>query len=315
MFSRIVKEIKSDIESIGEEIFIVCASFEDRTLAASQKLASNYKIDISFVFKFSEENKTNQREVNFQKLSNLLSAKSNKVIPIICDHHDPVDGVQSIRNVASQIGIEFHDKIVALDISTFTRQYLFLLLKFLEQERIKAIRIFYSEPKQRAINNKPLSFGYIDTVSVPTFGGHFSINKENLLIIFLGLEGARAFSLWEKFSPHKTLLLIGRKMDDPIEHSRVKTFNQKLLDKVNSNCVKYISAKNPFETEILLNKLIEKYISKFNISVSSLGSKPQSVGCYLSLKNYPDVQLLYVIPKGHDEKYYSKDVARIWEFC
>lgn len=314
-FKKEISDYIWPIENEKDDIFIVCTSFEDRTTAVVKKLSEKYHVEYSFVFKYDEQNRTNLREEKFNTLINILSKHSENIFPIICDHHDPMDGVFKLKSMCKNNSIEFKNKNITIDITTFTKQYLLVLLKFIEKQKPKSIRLFYTEPEDYAVKwKKPLSYGLIDIVSVPTYGGHFDLDKENLLILQLGYEGDRAYSIWEKLTPHKTILLIGKPSFKDSWEGRVEEFNKKLISKLPQESLNYIPTLDPFEVSRRLNELIKQYSPKFNIIISPLGPKPQVVGCYLAVRKHPEVQIIYAIPKFHNEKYFSKKVGKIWEY-
>jgi hypothetical protein len=318
MLQRVIKEISDNIKPIGndkDDIFIACASFEDRTTGVVEKLSEDYRVTNSFVFKYDEKNRTNLRDINFNKLMNTLIKHSEKVFPIICNHHDPLDGIFKFGNLCKNNSIDLKNKNITIDITTFTKQYLLVLFKFIEKQNLKSIRLFYTEPEDYAVKwKKPLTYGLIDIVSVPTYGGHFYTRKENLLILQLGYEGNRAYTIWERLAPHKTILLIGKPSFKDSWEGRVEELNKKLISKLPKDSVSYISTLDPFMVSKHLDDLIERHLSRFNIAVSPLGPKPQVVGCYLAVRKYSDVQIIYAIPKSHEEEYFSKKVGKIWEF-
>lgn len=318
MLTGLIKEVSENIKPIDndkDDVFIVCASFEDRTTAVVEKLHDNYKVANSFVFKYDEKNRTNQREINFKKLRKTLIEHSGTVFPNICNHHDPLDGIFKVRDLCKNRSISLEGTNITIDISTFTKQYLLVLFRFIESQKPRSVRLFYTVPEDYAVKwNKPLSYGLIDIVSVPTYGGHFYVEKENLLILTLGYEGSRAYGIWERLSPHETIILIGKPSVKKSWEGRVEKFNEKLISKLPISSVHYIPTLDPFEVSKNLNEIIEKHSEKFNITISPLGPKPQLVGCYLSAKKYSDVQIIYAIPKYHEEKYFSKKVGKIWEY-
>jgi len=318
MLKGIINEVSNNIqvaEKDIDEIFVGCASFEDRTTAVVDNFSEEYKVSTSFIFKYDEKNKTAFRDQNFEKLTNALLQHSRTIIPIICDHHDSLDGVSKFHDLCESRGIVLESKNITIDTTTFTKQYLLVLLKFIEKQKPKSMRLFYTEPEDYGVRwDKPLSYGLIDIVSVPSYGGHFYIEKENLLILMLGYEGDRAYGIWERFTPHKTIILIGKPSFRDSWEGRVEEFNKKLISRLPEGSIKYIPTLDPFEVNKNLDNLIEQYSGKFNISVSPLGPKPQVVGCYLSVRKYPDVQIIYAIPKFHEEEYFSKKVGKIWEY-
>ena len=94
----------------------------------------------------------------------------------------------------------------------------------------------------------------------------------------------------------------------------MEELNKKLISKLPKDSIKYIPTLDPFTVGKSLDEFIDQFKQKFNIAISPLGPKPQVVGCYLSVSKYPDVQVIYAIPKFHDEKYFSKEVGKIWEY-
>ena len=119
MLKGIINEVLGDIQ-LGEgnvdEIFIACASFEDRTTAVADKLSEEYKVSNSFIFKYDEKNKTTLRDRNFEKLKNALLQHSKNVLPIICDHHDPLDGLSKIDDLCENRGVVLEDKNITIDV-------------------------------------------------------------------------------------------------------------------------------------------------------------------------------------------------------
>ncbi|MHA1325417.1 MAG: hypothetical protein ACTSRL_21710 [Candidatus Helarchaeota archaeon] len=311
---EITKKIKP-VNNYKDDIFIVCASFEERTGAVVEKLAEKYRVARSFIFKYDEKDRTNLRDQNFEKLKDGLLQYSENVYPIICDHHDPLDGISKFQELCKNRNIPLKNKNITIDITTFTKQYLLVLFKFIEKQKPKTIRLFYTEPEDYAVKwNKPLSYGLIDIVSVPTYGGHFYVEKENLLVLLLGYEGDRAYGIWERFTPHKTIILIGRPSFRNAWEGRVEKFNKKIISKFPEDFINYIPTLDPFEVSKNLDNLIKHHMQKFNIYISPLGPKPQVVGCYLCIRKHPYVQIVYAIPKSHEEEYFSKQVGKIWEY-
>ena len=318
MVKGVIKEISNNIRPIEEnkdDIFIVCASFEERTNTVVSKLSKEYKVLNSFVFKYDEENRTNIRDQNFEKLKDTLLRCSERLFPVICDHHDPLDGMDKFQDLCKNGEVNLGNKCITIDITTFTKQYLLVLLKFIEKQNPKSVRLFYTEPEEYSIKwKKPLSYGLIDIISVPTYGGHFYAEKESLLILQLGYEGNRAYGIWERLTPHKTIILIGRPSFRNSWDGRIEQFNKRLISKLPKDSINYLPTLDPFEVNKNLENLIEQHLQEFNISISPLGPKPQVVGCYLSVRKHPDVQIIYAIPKFHEEEYFSKKVGTVWEY-
>lgn len=298
-----------------DDIFIVCSSFEERTIAVSERLDPKYLMENCFIFKYDEKTKTILRDLNFKKLTESLAHNSENIFPIICDRFDPLDGIQKIQEVCQNNRITISEKNISIDVTTFTKQCLLVLLRFLASHNPKSVRLFYTEPVNYAPEfGRPLSYGLIDIVSVPSYGGHFYIEKEVLLIIMLGYEGDRAYSIWQALSPHKTIVLIGKSSSSNEYEERVRNFNRKLIDRLPKKSIEIIDSMDPFQVSEELKKRIQQHSSQFNIMISPLGPKPQVVGCFLALEEHHDVQIIYAIPKRYEEQYFSKKIGEIWEY-
>lgn len=309
----LIREITTKISSKSKiDFFLSCASFEERTTAIVKNFDDDLKINTSFVFKYDEKDKTTLREENFLEMIDTLKSFSDKTMPIICNQHDPLDGISKLKERLGKLTME--KKVVAIDITTFTKQYLLVLLKYIEEMNPKSIQIYYSEPEDYSVKwDEPLSKGLIDIIAVPTYGGRFYSEKEDLLILLLGYEGNRSYGVWESINPKKTIILIGKPSYNPSWEGRVEKFNKALIER-EPGSVEYVPTLRPFSVAQKLTQLIIANKEKYNIIISPLGPKPQTLGCYLSVRNHPQVQICYAIPKLHNEKYYSKKIGKMWEY-
>lgn len=310
----------SETEEIGplenhkEDILIACASFEERSNGVASRLATAYKTKCSFIFKYNKEDKRNLREQNYQMMKRYFEDVSDLVLPIFCDIHDPVDGISRFLADCKAKGISIKMSRITVDITTFTKQYLLVLLRLIENSRPSNVRLLYTEPEDYASKwGEPLSRGVVDIVSVPSYAGHYDLAKENLLVLMLGYEGDRALAIWEELAPKKTIVLLGQPGYKSVWKSRVKTFNKELLKRLPPRSKSTVHTLDPFSVSKKLERLFREHHDGYNISISPLGPKPQVVGCFLSIMNYPDTQVVYAIPKHHNPDY-SKALGETWEY-
>lgn len=298
-----------------DDAFFVCSSFEERTTKVSSLLDTSYRTTNSFIFRYDEQTLTDLRDTNLERLKQILTKHSENTLQIDCDRYNPVEGIYKLQDHCEEHSIQLRKANITIDITTFTKQCFLILLKFIEKQKPKSVRLFYTEPEDYAPRwGKPLTYGLIDITSVPSYGGHHYQEKETFLILLGGYEGDRAYAIWEKLTPHKTLVLIGKpSFKDPWE-GRVEKFNKKLLSKLSSDSIANVAALNPFEVAETLSSVIKEYSEGFNIIISPLGPKPQVIGCYLAAKKCPDVQIVYAVPKRYEEEYFSKKVGKVWEY-
>ena len=83
---------------------------------------------------------------------------------------------------------------VTLDISTFTKRHLLLLLHALDHAGLwESLRILYTEPRDYVVDMYlPMSMGIRDVAPIPGFTNLNPPDQPVLLIIMLGYEGDRA---------------------------------------------------------------------------------------------------------------------------
>ena len=318
VFDGIMKEVRGNILPIGkmkDDVFFVCSSFEERTANVSSMLGTNYRTKRSFIFRYDEQTLTDLRDTNLETLKQILTKHSDITTQVDCDRYNPVEGIYKLQDHCKEHSIQLREANITIDMTTFTKQCLLILLNFIEKQKPKSVRLFYTEPEDYAPRwGKPLTYGLIDITSVPSYGGHHYQEKETFLILFVGYEGNRAYTIWEKLTPHKTLVLIGKpSFKDPWE-GRVEELNKKLLSKLSPDSIANVATLNPFEVAKTLSSVIKEYSTGFNIIISPLGPKPQVLGCYLAARKYPDVQIVYAIPKRYEEEYFSRRVGKVWEY-
>lgn len=318
MLSKIMKRVKGSIlpiDKMEDDIFLVCSSFEERTTKVGSMLDANYRTKNSFIFRYDEQTLTDLRDANLESLKQILTKHSDNVYQIDCDRFNPLEGIHRLQDHCREHSVHFEAANMTIDMTTFTKQSILILLKLIETQEPKSVRLFYTEPQDYAPKwGKRLAYGLIDITSVPSFGGHHYQKKETLLILLIGYEGDRAYAIWEKLSPHKTLVLIGRPSFKRSWEGRAEELNKRLLSRLSSDSISYVATLDPFEVAETLSNIIEEHSECFNIVVSPLGPKPQVLGCYLAARKYPDVQIVYAIPKRYDEEYFSRKVGKVWEY-
>jgi len=294
------------------DVFIICSSFEERSKALIDLFDKDILFENSIIVNYDESTKTNLRDYNYIYIKKQLNKISNKVHTILCDRHDPLDFLSKLKYIVDKKLINVKGNLL-LDITTFTKQYTLILLKYVDNLTFKSIKICYTEPLYYS-KNTPLSYGRIGINAVPSYGGHYDRTKEKLLMLLLGYEGDRAYGIWERITPNKTIAYIGKPAYSNGIISKVERFNQKLIKKLPKNSIKFLPALDPFEANKRLKKDISCYINEYNISICPLGPKPQIIGLYNALKIYNDVQVIYASPKYYEEQYFSKKIGNIWEF-
>jgi hypothetical protein len=191
-----------------------------------------------------------------------------------------------------------------VDISCAPRGHLFALLNYLARCQIANLQqvvLMYSLVARHSHSEDDYSYGMQDVAVVPGYPGTVRIRKD-YLVILLGFEGNRAFSLYRRLDPSMTTVILG---DTGSEFDREHYFSQASKNNASlialpsvSSCIMpsrdlylFVSTFDSFLDEVTRTRGEE-----YNIYFSCLGTKLQTVGAFLVLQKYPSVQVVDALP-------------------
>jgi len=295
----------------ADDLFICCASFEERSSAVAWNLF-DYKTCATFMFSFTETDRRGLRQHQRDLIREKMVSRSGMFFDVRCDLGDPVTGVTQFLDLCKTNGIGLTNQAISLDITTFTKQYLLVLLKMLDMIHSgNQIRILYAYPAE--YSPRKLTEGSREIRSVPLWGGQLRQDKQTLLILFLGFERDRAIGVWERYEPQETIAVIGSPAYHEGWERRAAKLNRDVFDLMGVRGAK-LSARDPVDVYQGLENLCKDKWSEFNICIAPFGTKMQTVGIYMFAKDHPDVQLVYSVPQRYFEGYYSKGVGGFQEF-
>ncbi|GAG61551.1 unnamed protein product [marine sediment metagenome] len=205
---EIVTTISSDSP---DDLFLTCASFEERCTNSISKLDKNYRTRVALIVRFHGRDRKSresvQDNINYLKgmLTNKLSSTNSQVYVVDCDKEDPLDGFIKVEEILQSEKFVSTNKNITVDISTFTKEYLLVLFNLLNISKNR-VRVLYTRGEQY---DKELSWGVKSVGSVPFYNGYHTSDSKDLLVIFCGYEGHRSYAIWESCEPDKTFAIIG----------------------------------------------------------------------------------------------------------
>lgn len=313
MNNRVLKdleEVRTCRSDTPDDIFICFSSFEERCLGVVRRFC-NYVSKRSYILHIEDE-ENEERDKYCQELESRLSRIGTTRI-IETQHKDPIMGMRLITKEINEACREQESVAITLDISTFPKKQLLLMLRALDQSGLfESTRLLYTEPQKYAAQlNQPLSFGLKEIAAIPTFTGIYDSLKELTLIVFLGYEGDRALALWENIEPHKTIAVIMKPAYHDEWEGKTEEINSALLASLERESILYVDS-NPLSTvELLKNLIFSNKPKQTNWYIAPLGSKLQTVGLYYFLSKYPEAaSIIYASPLRHNETYFSKGIGR-----
>jgi hypothetical protein len=192
---------------------------------------------------------------------------------------------------------------LVVDISCAPRARLLALLSYLSECQRRwnqKVILVYSTVRRHSIDEEAFSYGIQDIAVVPGFHGRVRL-RQDLLVAVLGFEGNRAFAVYRRLMPHKAYLILGDSQDESRTFYMEQALknNQGLL-RIHGNKTCVMASRNPLTFAESLNTFLQNEIhplsDRFNVYFSCLGTKPQTIGSFLTLRQYPYIQLLESVP-------------------
>lgn len=289
-----------------DDLFICCASFEDRCLAAASKMGTNFRVRFSVIFVIEEPRHEALVDTNLYKLQTLLSRRTAEGLFVIrCQRDDPIDSVSQLKNVWNRCQPKDTDEpYITMDISGFTKVYLLGLLHFLVAESNLGIpRIVHTT---QTYAPSKLTQGISQICTVANFFGGISMEKETVLVLFLGFEPERAQGVWKHFNPSRTIALITTPRQGNVDYLRYAEKNNAFLLSQETVEVRNVPADNPYAVRNALEAIYDETKGSYNMVIGPFGTKPQTVGIFLFWLEHPKVQVVYSYPVEYTKSYLKR---------
>ena len=313
---KVNRSIRSIQNSKTDDLFLVAASFEPRSIKASSLLTKN-SVKKAVIFQYEDTLDSTLGVINTRKLKDLLkSAGVKKKDVLSCNFKDIYSVNKQFLLWLKNNPINTNHPNISIDITCFTKLHLLLLLKLLNESIPNVrLRIIYTEPLSYATAfGKTLSHGILDTVYLPFQSGR-STTDLSALILFLGHEHIRAEIIVEETEPDDIILVIGRPGFSPEMCRMSEKLNRCLLTRIKYDHqfhLAYTSTRDFWDIATFLFNLISYLYKSKKIStfyIAPLGTKLQVVGLFFALQNLdPNIRIVitYSIPKRYEKSSYSQ---------
>ena len=286
------------------DVFIASASYEERSLSIINSI--NDKIHIKHkLISIS----TPHRDL---MVSNIIEFESKGFLIIEVDHSNQIKTITNIVAKINEVLEENKNSTFLVDITTFNRLTLLILLRILRNSLTKdnLVTFLYTPAKEYSIGlpyeEKWLTRGTLEVNSVFGYSGVIRPSRPYHLVILMGYEVERAISLINAYEPSKISVGYGRKESSiSQDHHELnkKKFNELLDEFPNAesfefSCVDVIECKND-----ILNQ-ISKHTG-YNIVISPLNNKISTLACGLAAFYNEEIQVAVAIPALYNHENYS----------
>lgn len=288
-------EEKDIISNLGQiDLFICSSGFEDRSIKLALSLSSD-AISNSMIFHLNDTYIMSFLNLNIiqQKIQNLKIIEYPK--------NNSLETFDLFYSTFKKFNEDNNNKKVkvVIDVSSFTREILLILMKVITIERFsnfEKIIVYTPNESYSSETNFWMTKGIREIRSIIGYSGLHSPSKKLLLLILNGFEEERTENIIESFEPAK--LIIGKP-------NKADSINSSLNDIA---CTKFEEVKSKYQnlivqefefsctdigiTTSVLNKIIAEN-EDYNIVISPLNNKISTIAAAIvGLKN-EDVQICY----------------------
>jgi hypothetical protein len=287
-----------------DDLFICCASFEERCLQSAIKTGIGFRVRFSIIFVIEEPFYKKQVEDNLFKLQAELSKRTSEGVFVVrCQRDDPIEGITQLKNIWGRCQPkDLDESFITIDISGFTKIYLLELLHFLVAEQNLGIpRIIHTT---QTYSPTKLTRGVEQISTVPNFFGTISFEKQTILVLFLGFEPERSLTVWKHFNPARTIALITNppRNSNPDYLKYARKNNSSLISRPTVE-VRDVPADDPYAARNVLENIYHEVRDSFNMVIGPFGTKPQTIGVFLFCLEHPKAQVVYSFPVNYTKSY------------
>lgn len=289
---------KNIVKELGKIDLYICSSgFENRSTNLSLSLNPD-NINNSILFHLNET-------YNISLKNSLIIKEKIKSLEIV---EYPKNNPLGTFDVFFFTLKKFKEKIskeevnVVIDITTFTREILLILIKVISLDIFSSFntKIVYTPNESYSIDGSFfwLTKGVREIRSIIGFSGLHSPSKKLLLIILNGFEDERTEQIIQCFEPNK--LIIGKPSKDDSINQELNIISCKKFDHIESKFNNIIplekfefSCTNIKTTEDILNSIIDINKDEYNIIISPLNNKISTVSVALVGLKREEIQICY----------------------
>lgn len=307
-------------ETEADDLFIVCASFEEERCRETTRRALNYSAKCSVIInpqsgsgRLGAKKQERSAEFLIERLREFDLRKIPRLLSVAPYNYF------SLWNMLSEEldrrGLAWGELRATIDISCLTKiQMIFLLKEIISTTATRHCRLLYTVPerynRERGDKFSWLSVGYFDPVPFPIRAEpRIARNWRRATMVLLGHEGQRTLAAWRYVDPDETILVFGKSDNDAMIEACLRE-NEFLLSHVGGENSDQTICCGMTDTLVARNRIydwLRNVSAKQDVTVSLIpfGPKPILLGALLAILDMPwiDVELVYPIPSSYNHNY------------
>jgi len=298
-------------------IFICHSSYEPRCLTRVSKI-KDMNFTHSIVFGSGRWKTNAVYKGHHDDLVEALTLRtSREVASLILERGNKIKFLEKLHESLEDCD---ESSRIIVDISTFPRDRLLMLLRYLAQRFLpNNVTLHHCSPESYATENVNegawLAQGVKRVEAVPGFNGFQKSRAGCLVIIQLGHERERPQITATSLEPDRIAVLHqGDLQYKPTAAGTSKSNNIALLDTFGAKIVENTSiAYNDWaKAKDEICKIYLKYHDSYNIFISPNGTKIQLMGALAAALKYPEIQIRYAEPQVYNPDS-SFGSGKVWE--
>jgi hypothetical protein len=310
------------LDGTSDSLLVTCASYEERSMLTIQRLAAQYRAEhtvLCCALEYREKGKTPRHFDLIRK--GLTPLSDDEPEELFFSVEDPIGFIRDLAGRVSRQLTSSPFRSVTIDITTFPRQELLLLLKYFDsQVKPGNLRLLYGEPKSYATEaprkqDRWLTRGVKSVHAVPGFCGIQYPQLSKLLVIILGHEGERTLITLRRHQPDKVILL---RQGEKQYHAGLSEIadgeNRNMILQFGERCFweRRLPAHGIWETREELERIFQSHRYRYNVFIAPNGTKLQLVGTYLAAREFSELQITYATPALYNWGKYSSGTGALW---
>ena len=301
-------------EKRPDDVFLVCASYEERTVAVAESLSDDYRCRRGLVYLHREllENRSKDKfQANITRLHEVLGRHCDRVDEVRGSWLHPRDHFLPLRDALARgaPGLERDAPLITADITTFNRETLLTMMAVIRTQHPDArIRVTYVSPRD---HGEWLSRGFRCVRSVIGFPGIQDPARAALLAVLSGFEPERTQKIIEQHEPTRVLLGIG----DPPTSMRFLERNvaEQRLILARQEVTEFRFSADDIEKCLgSLERLVGPYVLSHNVTLAPMCTKLSTIAAFLFAERHPEVQVTYCVPGEYNVDDYSSGADSIF---
>lgn len=293
-------------EDVKDDIFLVCASYEPRTVVAAESLSKQYHSKRAVIYinrELLEGPAKEKTRSNLDQLKAVLASHCDAVITAEGSWLDPICQLSSLREALLTGGSgEAGEALITLDTTAFNREALLTATALLRTGFPKSrIRALYVSPRD---HGEWLSRGFRCIRNVMGFAGTQSSSRPTILTVLSGFEPDRTLKIIEEHEPAKVLLGVG----DPPTAER---FLRRNISEQRLILARQDVEEFHFPTDDIkgcqehLERLLGPYLSDYNVILAPMSTKLSTLAVLLLSLDHPEIQITSCVPGEYNIDDYS----------